>query len=76
MTETKPFEISPFCCRLRSKKYYFLEAPARTEDELLDGSGHSWCQHTMDAVGPDGALVDPQDCQNSRRCFEGYGPRP
>ena len=61
---------TPFCARLRTKKYYFLEGPAKTEDELLDASCDAWCQKTQTRVGPDGERVDPEDCQADRDCFE------
>jgi hypothetical protein len=65
---------SPFCARLRTKGYYFLDRPARTEEELLDGSGRCWCQHTQDSIGPDGELVDTEDCLAGRGCWEPLGP--
>ena len=71
----KETRISPFCAHLRTKKYFFLTRPALTEDDILDGSGRSWCQHTMEALGPDGELVDPEDCRSQRRCFESIGPK-
>jgi hypothetical protein len=68
--------ISPFCARLRSKKFYFLRTPPREVSDILDGSGRCWCQRTMDALGPDGRPVDPEDCQNGRRCYESFGADP
>ena len=68
-------EISPYCSRLRSKKLCFAERPPRSEDDILDGSGRVWCQCTMMALGPDGQLVDPGDCQPTRSCFEPFGAR-
>jgi len=69
-TENESSTKSPFCARLRTKKYYFLAGPARTEDELLDASNDCWCKTTQQRVGPDGQLVDPEDCQAGRACFE------
>jgi hypothetical protein len=60
---------SPFCTKLRTKKYYFLETPAMVEDDLFDASCDCWCQETMERVGPDGETVDPVDCQVERDCF-------
>ena len=59
---------TPFCERLRSKKYYFLEAVPQTEDEIVDASGHCWCSQTMQSVGPDGHVVLPEDCGPGRNC--------
>lgn len=61
---------SPFCARLRSKKWFFLEGPARTEEDLLDASNDCWCGVTQQKVGPDGRIVDPDDCRQKRGCFE------
>jgi len=69
-TETKEPQRSPFCARLRTKKYYFLGRPAATEDELLDASCDAWCGKTMHRTGPDSELVDPEDCTARRGCFE------
>jgi len=63
-------DTSPFCAKLRSKKYYFLEGPAKSEDELLDASNDCWCGVTQQRVGPDQEPVDPEDCVEGRDCFE------
>lgn len=68
--------ISPYCARLRSKKYYMLGHPPLTESDLLDGSRHCWCQRTKQAVGPDADLVAPDTCQASRTCYEAIGGAP
>jgi len=62
--------ISPFCVHISSKKSAFAARPALTEAELLDGSQACWCTHTMTALGPDRAVVDPDDCRAGRDCFE------
>jgi hypothetical protein len=72
--EAQRSAISPFCAKLRSKKTYFLAGPPRTEEDVLDASGRTWCTHTMDAIGPDGRLVRPAACQAGRGCFEPLGP--
>ena len=61
---------SPFCSKLRTKNFYFLDRPAMDEDELFDASHDCWCNKTMHRVGPDGEMVDPEDCQKARGCFE------
>ena len=70
--------VSPFCGKLRSKKYFFLQGPALEEDDILDASNDCWCHTTLQKVGPDGRIVDPADCQAGRACYEpaGTGPRP
>lgn len=67
--------VSPFCAHVRTKKSYFLDASARTEDDLMDGSGRVWCRLTMQSVGPDGELVLPDDCRSHRDCFESSAPK-
>jgi|FLOH01.1.fsa_nt_gi hypothetical protein len=62
---------SPFCSKLRTKKYYFLNGPAMVEGDLLDASNDCWCKETMQRVGPDGVVVDPEDCQKGRGCYNG-----
>ena len=57
---------SPFCELIRSKKWYFLQAPPATEEDLLDASGHCWCEETGQALGPDSELVNAQDCRAGR----------
>ena len=77
--ETKRIELSPFCGALRSKKACFLDAPPRTESDILDGSNHCWCDRTKMSVGPDQDLVAPEDCRDGRDCYVpwgSYGPGP
>ncbi len=61
--------LSPFCKHLTSKKAYFNELPARTKEEVVDGSNHCWCAKTMLAIGPDGDVVGPDDCLADRECY-------
>jgi hypothetical protein len=60
---------SPFCCELRSKKYYTLQGMPTEEHHLLDASRHCWCRKTMQAAGPDGERVQPADCRPGRACY-------
>lgn len=62
--------IAPFCAHIQSKKAYFLGRPPNTERELLDASQSCWCRRTMQALGPDGEVVDPDDCRAGRGCYE------
>jgi len=70
MSEHTSLPRSPFCSHLRSKRYYFLDAPALEEADLLDGSAHCWCARTATTLGPDRETVDPEDCRRDRDCFE------
>jgi hypothetical protein len=60
---------SPMCAELRSKKYYFLQAPPRVASDLLDASNDCWCARTSDRIGPDHDLVHPDECRSGRTCF-------
>lgn len=60
---------SPFCREIRSKKYYFLQEMPTETHHLRDGSNYCWCQRTMQAVGPDGEMVRPEDCKAGRSCY-------
>lgn len=62
--------VSPICAHLRSKKTFFLDGPPMDSAEVLDASGHCWCRRTQQAVGPDGEVVDPEDCRAGRSCFQ------
>ena len=64
------FEISPFCCRLKSKKLMFARRPPQEESDVLDASRHCWCARTHQALGPDGQVAHPEDCRSGRSCFE------
>jgi len=61
---------APFCAHIQSKKAFFLGRPPRNESELLDASQSCWCRRTMQALGPDGDVVDPVDCRAGRTCYE------
>ncbi len=63
----------PLCADLRSKKYYFLERPARVPADLLDASNDCWCARTQMRMGPDDMVVDPVDCVSGRACYRREG---
>jgi len=63
--------LFPYCRELRSKKLTFARTPPRTEEDILDASNHCWCARTMQALGPDGELVRPEECRAGRDCFQG-----
>lgn len=66
---THSIALSPYCRELRSKKYYFLDRMPTEESDILDGSGHCWCTHTMKGMGPDGELAAPSECTSERGCY-------
>lgn len=64
---------TPLCADLRSKKYYFLDRPARTAADLLDASNDCWCARTGMRMGPDDQVVDASDCVSGRACYRRAG---
>ena len=60
---------TPFCGDLRSKKYFLLDTLPSEASDLLDGSGHCWCYHTQQPIGPDGLHVLPDQCVPGRVCY-------
>lgn len=60
---------TPFCGDLRSKKYFMLDVIAVEAEQYLDASGHCWCYHTQQVIGPDGELVEPKECVPGRACY-------
>jgi hypothetical protein len=36
-----------------------------------DASGSYWCVSTQHSLGPDGVVVDAQECILGRTCFKG-----
>jgi len=60
---------TPFCGEMRSKKYFLLDTIPSQASDLLDGSGHCWCHHTQQPVGPDGLHVLPDLCVPGRSCY-------
>lgn len=78
MTMSNPTEsrltTTPFCGDLRTKKWYFLDRPARTDEDLMDASNRAWCLRTMQSLGPDGELVEPDACCRGRSCWRGATP--
>ena len=65
--------VSPYCRHLASKKLVFQTHPPVSDDEILDASGHTWCEESQEVVGPDGDACSPEDCQAGRSCFRVYG---
>jgi hypothetical protein len=68
MTRTS-VPLTPFCGDLRSKKYFMMDAIPTEAEHFLDPSGHCWCYHTQQPIGPDGQQVAPERCGAGRRCY-------
>jgi hypothetical protein len=60
---------TPFCGDLRSKKFFMINGVATSAEDYLDPSGHCWCYHTQQVIGPDGGFVEPQRCVPGRTCY-------
>lgn len=56
------------CRCLRSKEMFIDVQP----DPKLphQGSGIFWCLHTMNCLGPDGNVAEPESCKLGRSCYE------
>ncbi len=62
--------VQPVCRHLRSKAIFVagqMEPPADIEEM---GSGHCWCNHTQNVLGPDNHSVDRRECNGGRDCYE------
>ncbi len=56
------------CTNLRWKGLYIGVEPDTSVGQ--GGDRHFWCQHTYICLGPDGNVVDDQECDPSRSCYE------
>ena len=61
-------EISPERCRLLRSKWMFIEAEPDPTVPRSD-SGICWCVHTQNCLGPDGGIVNMENCKPGRECF-------
>jgi hypothetical protein len=68
-SQSLPVINTPFCGDLRSKKFFMTNRIAQKAEEYLDLSGHCWCYHTQQVVGPDGGFVEPDACVEGRKCY-------
>ncbi|MFB3923380.1 MAG: hypothetical protein ACE145_16785 [Terriglobia bacterium] len=68
MAEPTNLPVQNLCRFLRSKEMYIHVEP----DPSVPGgrSGHFWCVHTQTILGPDGKIVNDEECGSSRMCFE------
>lgn len=61
--------MEPFACRCLRTKGMFI--PVERDPEVPNPSdGIYWCLHSMNQLGPDGAVAEPRVCTPERRCFE------
>ena len=60
---------SAFCASLRSKKFFMIDVVPTEAEHYLDGSNHCWCRETQQAIGPDGGMVQPDQCVPGRQCY-------
>ncbi len=56
------------CRRLRWRAMYLDQQPEPGLPIIDDG--FHWCTHSMNCLGPDGAVADRDSCRSDRRCFE------
>jgi hypothetical protein len=56
------------CAHLRWKGLFIDTAHNPEFDVSADYS--TWCRHTCKCVGPDGRMVDPEECRAERACYE------
>jgi hypothetical protein len=60
---------TPFCGNLRSKRFFMLDVIPTEAGQFYDPSGHCWCYHTQQVIGPDGSHVFPERCVPGRPCY-------
>ena len=62
------FSTKQVCRRLRSKTMFYQAEPDPTVPSSNDNS--YWCTHSMNCMGPDGDVAQPEACRSGRGCFE------
>jgi hypothetical protein len=55
-------------CRLLRSKWMFIESEPDPMVPRSD-SGICWCVHTQTCLGPDGGIVNMENCKPTRACF-------
>ena len=56
------------CRRMHSKGMFIDADPDPSIPSMSDG--FVWCTHTMNCLGPDGRVADPETCRPGRLCYE------
>ena len=60
----------PVCVHLRSKGMFITGSMNPEADDPEIGDGHCWCNQTQNVFGPDHLLVDRQECNRARTCYQ------
>ena len=67
-------ETPQLCRRLRWKTMFMALAPpdpgADIDPQHEIDDGFVWCTHSMNCLGPDGAVASKEYCREGRSCFE------
>ena len=56
-------------CRLLRSKWMFIEAEPDPTVPRSD-SGICWCVHTQNCLGPEGEIVNMENCKPGRACYQ------
>ena len=68
MANETPVLNAQYCLRLRCKEMFInTDEPFDLKDSR---SGHYWCSHTQNCLGPDGQIVHAESCKAGRNCYE------
>ena len=77
----EPGTVAPELCRRLRWKTMFMalappdpDVPFDPQHEIDDG--FVWCTHSMNCLGPDGAVASRGACREGRSCFERAGRNP
>jgi hypothetical protein len=62
------FSSKQMCRRLRTKTMFYQSEPDPSVPPSNDNS--FWCTHSMNCMGPDGDVAEPESCRPGRGCFE------
>ena len=70
MNEAEPVNLQVSCLHIRHKMMY-CDARQSTPGMVDDSSDTRvfFCQHTQEALGPDGEPVSPTECTHARNCY-------
>ena len=67
--ETEPQTASQDHCRFLRCKEMFIDT-GRDFHMSQSGSGIYWCSHSQNCLGPDGGIVNLENCKQGRACFQ------
>jgi hypothetical protein len=66
---TPQLGTSPERCRLLRNKSMFIEVEPDPSVPSCD-SGHYWCVHSQNCLGPDGQVASMENCKPGRGCYQ------